>query len=110
MTTTRTTLVPYTVRASALSPADQKHILTLDTAQPLNTVDTSEGSYEQALPSPGTEESGQSNQGVELIFKKVSADVNTFTLTGAADGPQTLTAQYSKVRVQSDGTNWWVTG
>jgi hypothetical protein len=108
MTTTRSTLVPYTVRHTALSPADQKHILTLDTSKPLNIVDTSAGSYSQALPSPGTEESGQSNQGVELIFKKISADGNTFTLTGAAEGPQTLTAQYAKVRVQSDGTSWWV--
>ncbi len=84
-------------------------MLTLDTAQPLNLVDTSHGSFSAALPPPGANQStGQSNQGQELIYKKVSADGNTFTLTGAAEGPQTLTAQYSSVRLQSDGTNWWV--
>lgn len=77
---------------------------------PLKVIDTSAGSYTEAAPSPGVDAAGQTNQNVEITYKKSSADGNTFTLTGVADGPQTLTAQYSHFKIKSDGTDWWVVG
>jgi hypothetical protein len=81
---------------------------------PLITVDTSAGAQVIALPSPGNEASGQSNQNQELIYRKISTDGNTVTINGSADGPIVLTtgdkSATSRVRFKSDGTNWWVVG
>jgi len=89
----------------------QKWLFTLQNQAQLKLIDTSAGNYAEALPPAGLNSTtGQSNQNQELIYKKISADGNTFTLTGAPEGPQTLTAQYSKVRLKSDGTSWYVVG
>jgi hypothetical protein len=111
---TQTTRTPFTLRGSHLSPTDTKHMLTLDTAQPLFIGDTTDGNIEVELPPAGANQAtGQSNQGQELIYRKVSADSNTLTVTGSPDGPQILTSNTgaaSRVRFQSDGTDWWVVG
>ncbi len=114
MSLAQTTRTPFTLRGSRLSATDSKHMLTLDTAQALFTADTTDGAIEVNLPPPGANQStGQSNQGQELIYRKVSPDANTLTINGSPDGPQVLTSNVgaaSRVRFQSDGTDWWVVG
>lgn len=86
-------------------------LFTLQNLLPLRLVNTSGGPYAEALPPAGLDQTtGQSNQNQEIIYKKISADLNIFTLTGAAEGPQTLTKQYAAIRLKSDGTSWWVVG
>lgn len=111
MSTKQTQLFPPPLRESKLSLPEQKYLATLQYLLPLRLVDTSGGPYAEALPAAGLNQTtGQSNQNQELIYKKTSADGNVFTLTGAAEGPQTLTTQYAMIRLKSDGTNWWVSG
>jgi hypothetical protein len=111
MPTTQTQLFPPPMRGTALSQSDQLYLASLQYLLPLRLVDTTAGPYSEALPPAGVNAStGQSNQNQELIYKKTSADVNVFTLTGAAEGPQTLTVQYSMIRLKSDATNWWIVG
>lgn len=74
------------------------------TRRPLNLIDTSAGPSSEALPP------AEANRNQELIYKKISADIHVFTLTGGAEGPQTLTTQYAMLRLQSDGSYWWVVG
>lgn len=115
MATTQTTLFPPPLRdviasiAGRLSQSFQQWFLSVQSLHPLRLVDTTAGPYSEAVPPAGLNSTtGQSNQNQEIVYKKTSADGNTFTLTGVADGSQTLTAQYSKVRIKSDGTQWWV--
>lgn len=120
MPTVTTVLFPPPVRAKVLddggflSRSLQAWLFTLQNLLQLKTVDTSGGAYGEQLPAPGLNAAtGQSNQNMEIEYKKISADSSVFTLTGLAagdfpEGPQTLTAQYSKFRVKSDGTNWWL--
>lgn len=111
MPTTQTVLFPPPVRGTALSQSDQLYLASLQYLLPLRLVDTTAGPYSEALPPAGVDSTtGQSSQNKEIIYKKISADANVFTLTGSAEGPQTLTLQYSMVRVKSDATNWWVVG
>ena len=87
----------------------QNWLFSVQAMTQIKTVDTSAGSYSEALPPAGSNSAtGQSNQNQDLVYKKISADANTFTLTGAQEGAQTLSAQYAKVRLRSDGTKWWV--
>lgn len=67
----------------------------------LKTVDTSAGSYSEALPSA-------SSEGAEIVYKKISSDANVFTVTGGAEGPKTLTAQYATITFKATGGQWWV--
>ena len=103
-------------RDGFLSKSFQQYLFTLQYLLPLILVDTSTGPIAANPPAPGEQSTtGQSNQNQELIYKKISADGNAFTLTGTAtaplpEGPVVLTAQYSKVRIKSDGVNWWVVG
>lgn len=115
MATTTTTLFPPPLRGEILDAVGkvartfQQWLFSLQNRQQLKLVDTTSGSYAEALPAAGVNPAtGQSNQDQELVYKKVSADGNTFTLTGAWDGPQTLVAQRDKVRLRSNGTNWYV--
>lgn len=115
MPTTTTTLFPPPLRGEILDAVGkvartfQQWLFSLQNRQQLKLVDTSAGNYAEALPAAGVNPAtGQSNQDQELVYKKTSADGNTFTLTGAADGAQTLTAQFAKVRVRSNGTSWYV--
>lgn len=110
MPTTQTVLRDPPLRGDQNTSPMQYWFFGLQNAQPLRTVDTSAGSYSEATPQPGADAAGQTNQNVEITYKKISADGNTFTLTGVADGPQTLTTQFSHFKIKSDGTNWWVTG
>jgi hypothetical protein len=117
MPTKTTALIPPPLRNKILDAAGrlertlQNWLFSLQNHQPLKLVDTSGGNYSEALPPAGLNSStGQSNQNQELVYKKVSADGNTFTLTGALEGPQTLIAQWSKLRVKSNGTSWYVVG
>lgn len=107
MSITKTTLFPPT--------AVQKYLLTLQMLLPLITVDTTGGNVVIALPPAGLSGStGQSNQNQEITYRKTSADGNTVTLTGSADGPVVLTAgdgsAASRVKFKSDGTSWWKVG
>lgn len=105
MSVTKTTLFPPPREYS------QKYQFSLQNLLPFNAVDTSAGPVAVALPPAGNiSGTGQNNQNQEIIYKKTSADANVFTVTGGAEGPQTLTNQYDTIRFKSDGTNWWVTG
>jgi hypothetical protein len=110
MATTQTTRRPPPLRfASDLSQPMQFWELETQQAQPLNKIDTSEGSYSEAPPAAGLDTTtGQTNQNQELTYVKVSADANTFTLKGPnlPFGPYTLTAQAQFLKIKSDGTEW----
>jgi hypothetical protein len=117
MSVTTTNLFPPPIRGAlvnkdgTLSDSLQKWLFTLQNLIPLKIVDTTSGPSTEALPPAGLNSStGQSAQDQEITYKKVSADANVFTITGAAEGPQTLTLQYAGIRFKSDGTNWWVVG
>lgn len=111
MPTTTTTLFPPPLRGANIPETIQKWLLTMQALLQLKLVDTTAGNYSEALPPAGVNSTtGQSNQNQELVYKKISADGNTFTLTGAPEGAQTLTAQWSKVRLKSNGTSWYVVG
>lgn len=89
----------------------QKYLFTLQNHLPFVKVDTSLGSYAEFLPPAGNVSgTGQNNQNQEITYLKVSADGNTFTLTGAATGPVTITAQYAGYRFKSDGAKWYKVG
>jgi hypothetical protein len=94
----------------------QQWLFSVQKLSQLKLVDTSAGSYSELLPPAGLNATtGQSNQNQRLTYKKISADGNTFTLNGSDAGPlpegaQTLTAQYSMLTVQSDGTSWHKVG
>ena len=111
MPTTQSVLFPPPVRGTALSQSEQKYLATLQYVSPLRLGDTSAGPYSEALPPAGLNTTtGQSNQNQEIVYKKISADGSAWTVTGGAEGPQTLTKQYSWIRFKSDGTEWWVVG
>lgn len=110
---TQTVLPQPTLRGSSLSTTDYKWLLLAQSHLPLVTVDTTHGDVVMALPGAGVEASGQTNQNVEIIYRKISSDAHIVTITGSEDGPQTLTTKEgatSRVRFKSDGTNWWVVG
>lgn len=107
MTIAQTNLFPPT--------AVQKYLLTLQMLLPLVKVDTTAGNVVIALPPAGLNGStGQSNQNQEITYRKTSADANTVTVTGSADGAVVLTAgdgsAASRVKFKSDGTSWWRVG
>jgi hypothetical protein len=108
MPTAQTVLIPLPERELKNLPVTVINWMRmLQNLAPLNEVDTSAGSYSEAVPPPGLNATtGQSAQNRELTYKKMSADANTYTLTGAADGTLTLTAQYSFFKIKSDGTRW----
>src|SRR5258708_5803192 len=98
---------PPTTQGSALSPTDYQWMLIVQGLGPLYEVDTSKGSYTEALPPAGVGTSGQTGQCKEIIYIKKSGDANTDTITGALTGPVTLSTQYQVARFKSDGTNWF---
>lgn len=77
---------------------------------PLVTSDTSAGPESYALPDPGSDSTGQTSLNNEILIKKLSADGNALTITGATDGNVVLTVQYAYARFKSDGANWWRVG
>jgi len=80
---------------------------TVQTMIQLKEVDTSGGSYAENVPPAGLNATtGYSAQGTVINYVKTSADGNTFTLNGVLNGAQTLTAQFDRFSIQSDGTNW----
>ena len=111
MSVKQTTLFPPPVRDTDIADSLRKYLFSLQKLLPLVTIDSSTGPVTQALPPAGLNSTtGQSDQNQEIIYKKISADVNAVTITGGAEGPQTLTSQYSMIRCKSDATNWWVVG
>jgi hypothetical protein len=112
MSVDQSTLVPPPSQYSNLDVASRRYLLTLQVMKPLIEVDTTGGNVTQALPAPGMNQStGQSAQGQELIYRKISPDVNTVTITGSPDGNQVLTTNSgtgSVARFQSNGTVWRV--
>lgn len=108
MPTTQTQLFPPPQRGSNLPEPLLKWLFSVQNLLPLRTMDTSGGSYSEALPPAGLNSTtGQSNQNQELIYIKTTADANMATITGADSGPVTLKQQFDCVRFKSDGTNWY---
>lgn len=101
---------PPTTQGSNLSQTDYQWLLIVQGLAAIYEVDTSAGSYSEALPAAGVGSSGQTGQCKEIIYLKTSADANGDTITGAKTGSVTLTAQNSYVRFKSDGTNWYQVG
>jgi len=99
-----------TTLGSNLSPTDYQWLLIAQGLAQLNKVDTSKGSYTEAAPAPGVASSGQTAQGKEIVYTKVSGDGNAFTLTGVQGGPYMLSAKFDVIKIKSDGTNWWPVG
>lgn len=110
MATTQTLPPPPTTQGSNLSAADHRWLLIVQNLMPLVLVDSTSGPVTIALPDAGVAASGQTGQGKELVYKKISADSNLVTITGGAEGPQTFSTQYFGIRFKSDGTDWWVVG
>lgn len=122
MPTTTTVLFPPPLRDKLIdgfgkiTRSIQNWLLSLQNQMQLKLVDTTAGNYAEATPPAGQNSAtGQSNQNQEIVYKKISADGHTFTLNASASGPlpegaQTLTAQWSKFRIKSNGTNWYVVG
>lgn len=119
---TQTQLFPPPTRTNAVDSKGflavplRQWLFTLQSLLPLVTVDTSLGNAVIALPPAGEQStsSGQSNQNMEIIYRKITTDANTVTITGSADGDVVLTTgdltATSRARFKSDGTNWWVVG
>jgi hypothetical protein len=110
MSTTQTMPPPPTTQNSNLSPSDHQWLLIVQNLLPLVLVDSTSGPVSIALPPPGVSSSGQTGQGKEIIYKKISADSNLVSITGGAEGTQTFSMQYAGLRFKSDGTDWWVVG
>jgi hypothetical protein len=102
---------PFTEKG-LVHPDAHLNLLRVYNGHPLETVDTSGGSADFGVPL------AKNNQNVEITFIKTSADVNVPTLVASGsdkiNGAIALpmaTAQYSKVKLKSDGvSNWYVTG
>lgn len=108
MPTTQTVLFPPPLRGANLTQQLQQWLFTIQNLLPLRLVDTSAGSYSEAVPPAGVNSTtGQSNQNQSILYIKISADANPFTLTGCANGGQALTAQWSALLIKSDGTRWY---
>lgn len=107
MPTTETNFTAPPQRETNLAPGILKWLLSVQMRLPLRTVDTSSGPYAEDAPAAGGEAAGPSNLNHEIIYVKTSADGNVFTLNGVQGGPYTLVAQYQRIRIKSDGTNWW---
>lgn len=111
MPTTQTSMRIPPLRNSSLDTVIQQWLLADGLRSPLRAADTTNGSYSEALPSAGvTGNSGETNQNTEITFVKVSADANSFTITGAVSGPVVLAAQWNTAKFKSDGTNWYRVG
>lgn len=86
------------------------YLFTLQRRQPLFDIDTTSGPETFALPAAGEQLSpGQSNVNAEYTICKTSADVNTVTITGGANGDVVLTTNSgagSVARFKSNGTVW----
>lgn len=117
MSQTQTQLFPPPNQSQAvddkgyLTKTQQLWQFTLQNQLPLVVIDTSGGSIVATPPPAGLNSTtGQSNQNMEITYKKSSADGNSFTLNGVVDGPQVISAQYAHFRIKSDGSSWWLIG
>lgn len=121
MSSQQTQLFPPPTRTNAVDDKGflaiplRQWLFTIQNLLPLITVDTSAGDEIIVLPAAGLSgTTGQSNQNMEIVFRKISGDANTVTINGSADGPVILTtgdkSATSRARFKSDGTSWWVVG
>jgi hypothetical protein len=90
-------------------------LFTVQYLLPLVTVDTSGGDVTIQLPAAGLSGStGQSNQNMEITYRKITHDARVVIINGSADGPVILStgdkSASSRARFKSDGTSWWVVG
>ena len=108
MTTTQTIRRQPPLRNSNVPAQMQYWELETQQANPLVTVDTSDGP-ETITPPPagliGT--TGQTNQNQEITYIKTSADANVATIIDVEGGPYFLIGQFNTVKIKSDGTSWW---
>ena len=111
---TQTQLPQPTKRTSQLSQTDYLWLLLVQNLLPLVTVDTSAGDVVIDLPDAGVGASGETNQNMEITYRKITTDGNTVTINGSADGAVVLTAgdgsAASRVKFKSDATSWWISG
>jgi hypothetical protein len=102
---------PPTQMGSNLSATDYNWQLIVQGLAPLFEVDTSKGSYSESVPAagvnPANPATGQSAQGKEIVYVKISKDANTYTLNGVQGGALTLAKYLDVIRIKSDGTYWW---
>lgn len=112
MSVKQTQLFGPPVRDSGLSAGLQRFLFTLQMLLPLVVIDTTAGAIVESVPPAGlnSPNTGESNQNMEITYKKISADANPFTLNGVADGAIVISAQWSFFKIKSDGTNWYRTG
>lgn len=111
MATSETIASPPPLAFTSLNQPEQQWLLYVQRLQPLEEVDTTGGAYAETLPPAGLidNNTGQTNQNMERTYIKISADGNVYTLHGAQGGDLTLTAQYDRFKVKSDGSKWWRT-
>lgn len=112
MPTAQTTLPPPPLRHAEMGKPMEAWHLNLQLHQPMREVDTSGGNYGEAPPPAGLNTAtGQSNQNQEITFVKISADGNTWTLSGVGGnlplGPYTLTTRGQVLKIKSNGTVWY---
>lgn len=112
MATKQTQLFPPPVREdSNLTKGERQYFQSLQYRCPLREGDTSAAGYAEDLPPAGvTSAAGQSNQNQELLYIKISADANNWTINGAISGPVVLAAQYAFARFKSNGAVWYRVG
>lgn len=105
-------VTPISDKEGRINPDAHLNLMGLYNGQPLQTVDTSGGPANFGVPL------AKFNQNVEITYVKISSDANVPTLTvsgsdkinGAASKAMG-TAQYSKMRLRSDGvSNWYIVG
>ena len=111
MPTTPTIRRQVPLRDSNVSAPMQYWELETQQSAPLHEVDTSAGAYSENPPPAGLNNStGQTAQNQELIYTKVSADANVWTLEGfdgnLPGGPYTLTTYEQTLRIKSNGSVW----
>lgn len=108
MTVKRTVMREPPLRNDQNTKPMQYWFLGVQTSMPLIEVDTTLGNEVITLPPAGLDTStGQSSQGQELTYVKISADGNTVTINGAQLGAVVLVAQGDRVRFKSNGVVWW---
>lgn len=109
MATKATTLFPPPIPRGANAPDWLvKYLTTFQLLHPLREIDTTDGPYAEDAPPAGLNTTtGVSNQNQEIIYIKISADANAFTLNGVEFGVITLTTQGERARIKSNGTTWY---
>ena len=102
---------PFAAREGMVHPDAHLNLLRVYNGHPLQTVDTSGGPANFGVPL------AKNNQNVEILYVKTSADANVPTLVASGsdkiNGAASVAmgnAQFSKLRLKSDGVSNWYLG